>query len=184
MVMRRLVAIALTVPLLAAPAFATTMVALDTPDLYRAADAVALVRIGDVHAEQTGGHVTTFADLEVAEAFKGATAGAHVRALSPGGTVGHIGSQVGGAPTLVSGTTCVVFLEKVAPDVYRFVGLEQGKLDVTTSDAGMAGVRRNHTAALLRRTPTGELRPSAPLPEVEPLDAYLHELRVLAEGAR
>jgi hypothetical protein len=170
--------------LAAGSAQATTILSRTTDQLFHDADIVATVDVGDVHAEQVGGHITTHATLVVTEAFKGATRAVTLHVVLPGGVVGRWGQHVEGAPTLVSGEHCVVFLHQ-SRSLLQFVGLEQGKLTITADPAKPSAsvIRRTAGARFVERGADGLLHEATLPPETEPLEPYLQHLRNLG-GAR
>lgn len=128
-------AIALAV---AAPAFATTMLKQELPELTKDSDAVVRGKVTRVESHWTADHrrIVTEIDVAVAETLKGAP-GEKVTIVQPGGVVGDIGQRVDGMAQFKEGEECVLFLEKRGPS-YSVVGMSQGKLNVARSSDGTA----------------------------------------------
>src|SRR6516164_1438367 len=96
--------------LLALPALATTLVAMDVGALARASRCVVRVRVGSVSALRSeAGRITTVVELERLETWSGPDLPA-LRMLIPGGVVGDLGQRVEGAPAFVPGEEVVLFL--------------------------------------------------------------------------
>jgi len=171
----------------AVPAPATTMLAADTPDLVRLADAVAVADVVEVRSERTGGTVVTRVELRVSRSVKGLREGETVEVLVPGGEADGWVQKVQGAPEPHAGEAAVVFLERTGGRGWRFLLLEQGHLRVD-ADASVPGgwaVLRARSARLVRPGPGGALEPAPALPAKEPLEPYLRRLDALArEGSR
>ncbi len=119
--------------LLCAPAFATTLVALDVEGLTRLSDVVVRAQVLESQARVTkdGARIVTDTELEVLEALKGAPARRLV-AMQPGGVVGEIGQKVDATARFEPGEEVVVFLERRG-DRYTVAGMLQGKWRVERS---------------------------------------------------
>jgi hypothetical protein len=165
----------------ALPAWATTIVSRSTEQMFHDAQVVAVAQVRDVRTERQGGRIVTHAILELSESFKGPGAGKRVEVLVPGGVVGEWAQRVEGAPVLAIGERCVVFLSAGGGGLYRFTGLEQGKLTVEGASPNQLMLRRTVTARWV--DPSGLHEAAAP-PLTEPLKPYLDALRKLAGGAR
>ena len=127
----RLVVTCLIAPLLALPstARATVAVIATVEDLARTADLVVRGKIGQPRSFWTPeGRIVTESTVESAVALKG-TVAEPVRVRVPGGIVDGIGQRVDGAPRLVHGEECVLFLRR-AGAVHHVVGLGQGKFEI------------------------------------------------------
>jgi hypothetical protein len=172
--------------LAARPVQASTMVALTTPDLVRVASVIAVVEVQSTRTVRAGGRLTTIATLAVTDPIKGAKTNETVQVRIPGGEEGQWAQRVEGAPVLKPGEQCVVFLEPSGRDIYRFVGLEQGRqqIEPDASSSGGLMVRHTTTARLVERGPDGELHEAAPPAATEPLEPYLDRLRTLASPQR
>ncbi len=168
---------------LSVSARATTMVALSTERLVQKADIVAVVQVRGQQTVRAGGRLVTQVRLEVAESFKGTSAGASLQVLTLGGTDGQLGQRVEGAAEFVTGETCVVFLRRVADGVYHVVGMEQGKLSLIADAHGTLQIHRTATAQLVAAV-GGRLEETPPLPLNEPAEPFFAALRRLAGGAR
>src|SRR5262252_1507172 len=124
----------------AAPARASLIVALDAPAMVERADNIAVVDVASVRAAWDAGHerIVTTVDLIVVESWKGAAAPAtRVVVAQPGGTVGDVTMTVFGMPRFSPGERALVFL-RGAPDRARVVGLAQGKRTMRRDAAGAA----------------------------------------------
>jgi hypothetical protein len=161
---------------------ATTMTALPTAHLFQRADIVAVVEVDRVAAVQAGSRVWTRVDAHIGQSFKGASAGAPIEILTPGGEAGKFGHYVEGAATFRPGESCVVFLVRMSNGAYEPVGMEQGKLTIEPAATGGWIVRRTITATIVERAPDGTLRPGQRPAETEPMEGYFAQLRRLAGG--
>src|SRR5438128_10897392 len=87
--------------LLTFPAFATTLIALDVPQMSRASDAIVQGKVAKVEAKMSkdGARITTHVFIEVAESLKGQGA-TTVEVVQPGGEVGDVGQKVAGTARL------------------------------------------------------------------------------------
>src|SRR5262249_30612122 len=132
--------LALLLLLLALPALATTLLAMDVGALARASRCVVRARVGSVSALRSdAGRITTVVELERLETWVGPDAPA-LRMLVPGGVVGGIGQRVEGAPAFVPGQEVVLFLAAHGA-AYQPVGLGQGVWRVDRSSGPVALVR-------------------------------------------
>jgi len=126
--------------LLALPALATTLVAMDVGALARASRCVVRVRVGSVSALRSeAGRITTVVELERLETWSGPDLPA-LRMLIPGGVVGDLGQRVEGAPAFVPGEEVVLFLAAHGP-AFQPVGLGQGVWRVDRSSGPVALAR-------------------------------------------
>jgi hypothetical protein len=124
---------------LTAPAFATTLVALDVPQMSRAAHTIVQGKVQRVEAKMSadGSRITTHVWVEVAESLKGQGAST-VEIVQPGGEVGDVGQKVSGTVHLKVGDEVVGFLERRGPERFMFVGMAQGCYRVERSSDGKA----------------------------------------------
>ncbi len=150
--MRRLAL--LTALITALPAVAATAVPASVEDLARGADAVVRGRTRSVTARWIGKRIFSFAEIEVASAWRG-SAPARVTVVTPGGIVGRFGQRVDGAATFTQGEEVVVFLARAEAGSYRVAGLAQGKFAV---GAGAARPDLAHTHFVSAPLRPGERR--------------------------
>ena len=126
--------------LLALPALATTLVAMDVPALARASRCVVRARVVSVSALRSdAGRITTAVEVERLETWAGPDL-AVLRILVPGGVVGAVGQRVEGAPRFVQGEEVVLFLAAHGP-AFQPVGLGQGVWRVDRSSGPVPLVR-------------------------------------------
>lgn len=160
--------------LVAAPvgASASQVLALDIPDLTRAADQVVVAEVLSSTSAWDGERrrIVTTVELNVAEAWKGAVPGdGRLRIVQPGGTVDGVEMRVHGIPAFSAGERAVVFLR--GGKASTIVGLAQGKRPLRWSAAAKQWmVEVPDLSDLSTVTPGGEpsnLRPVAlPLNEL------------------
>lgn len=116
---------------LAAPAGATSMVALTTAQLVDASDAVIRGTVTEVWTERdSGGTVWTHAQVEVHEVLKGDADLAAVIVDQPGGVWGGSATIVDGVARFSVGEDAVFFLETLGSGHTVPVGMLQGKFTV------------------------------------------------------
>ncbi len=165
---------------LALPARATTLVALSTPELVDAASVVAIVRVRSVEVRRHGKRLETLVRATVERSFKGASDGARLRIVVPGGELEGIGQRVEGAPRISEGERFIAFLEPAGESAMQFVGLEQGHLVLAQHASGEVVIR---TSEAVRIDPlTG--RGAAPLPPVEPAAPLMRSIEERVRGGR
>ncbi len=174
----RLLALAL---LAAAPAAASTFIALTPEELVRDAAAVVEGRVVEVssfwNAERTA--ILTEATLEVDDAVVG-EAPAFVTLRTFGGRVGDYVIEAHGFPRFAVGDRLLVFLEPEREGAHKVLGYLQGQYRIRTDAAGrtMAEPMSDFGARLLRRDGT-----EAPAPKARPLVELKRQLRDLADRA-
>jgi MYXO-CTERM domain-containing protein len=181
---RSIAGVAVAAALLASPALATTVVALDLPALTEASDAVVHAQVEKVESRWSADRTSIVTDvhLTVLEPFKGAPA-ASVVITQPGGVVGRIGQRVEGLASFEPGEELVVFLEARGAR-FATTGLAQGKFLVDRSTLGGPPVVRQAQAhALFLDAATA--RPMLLLPLVLPLDALRAQVKAAVDtGAK
>jgi hypothetical protein len=164
--------------LLAPPARASLVVALDMPTMVQRADHIAVVDVGKISMawDETHEHIFTTIELSVVETMKGPLKpAAHLALVQPGGTVGDISMKVYGMTPFSTGERALVFL-RGAPDGASVVGMSQGKRAVrrdATTGQWMVHVPDQAGASFVRTTPA-----STPLPIFEMRARPLDELRL------
>lgn len=115
--------------LLAAPADASLVVALDTSELSKRADHIAVADVLSVESAWDEGHhkIHTTIELSVVESWKGgALPASHLTIVQPGGTVGDIAMVVFGLSQFAPGERTLVFL-RGKTSATGVVGMAQGK---------------------------------------------------------
>ncbi|HVE83652.1 MAG TPA: hypothetical protein VND93_12415 [Myxococcales bacterium] len=129
---------------LAGPARGATVLRLTFEELTARADAVVRGRVvgSAARMDQAAGRITTFTEVEVAEALKGAP-GKKLTVRQPGGEVGGIGQSVPGAARFAPGEEVVLFLERVPGDapVYQVLSLSAGKVRLEKKLSTLRAVR-------------------------------------------
>jgi hypothetical protein len=126
--------------LLALPALATTLVAMDVAALTRASRCVVRARVASVSALRSdAGRITTAVEVERLETWAGPDLEV-LRVLVPGGVVGNVGQRVEGAPRFVQGEEVVLFLAAHGP-AFQPVGLAEGVWRVDRSSGSVPIVR-------------------------------------------
>ncbi len=160
--MRRLALVAALI--MAFPAEAAVAVPASVEALARGADAVVRGRTRSVTARWIGKRIFSFAEIDVASAWRG-RAPARVTVVTPGGISGRFGQRVDGAAIFTQGEEVVVFLARAEAGNYRVAGLAQGKFAV---GAGMARPDLAHTYVVSAPPRPGERRSEEmPVDELE-----------------
>jgi hypothetical protein len=116
--------------LLARASQASLVLALDTTELTKRADHIAVVDVLSVHSAWDQAHkkIYTSIELSVVESWKGGTQPAqHITVVQPGGTVGDLSMTVFGMSRFTPGERTLVFL-RGKPGAAGVVGMAQGKL--------------------------------------------------------
>jgi hypothetical protein len=145
---------------LGAPAYGTTMMALDLPAMTERAELVVAGRVIETRSAWTPEHDAIYTDvtLLVDRALAGPVrAGEKVVVRREGGSVDGIGMKVYGAPSFTRDEEVVVFLERRGAARY-VVGMAQGKLSLIRDAAGVRRLRRDLSEVAL----THATRPAAP----------------------
>jgi len=112
-----------------APASASVLLALDTAEIVRRADHIAVVDVMSARAawNDKRRRIITTIELSVVERWKGAAAPAsQMTIVQPGGTVGATTMIVFGMPRFIPGERALVFLAGPARHA-TVVGMTQGK---------------------------------------------------------
>jgi hypothetical protein len=115
--------------LLAARADASLVMALDTNELTKRADHIAVADVLSVESAWDAGHhkIYTTIELSVVESWKGgAPPASHLTIVQPGGTVGDVAMVVFGLSQFVPGERTLLFLRGKATAA-GVVGMAQGK---------------------------------------------------------
>jgi hypothetical protein len=124
--------------LAAAPrANASLVIALDTSELAKRADHIAVADVISVQSAWDQAHrkIITTIDLSVVESWKGGTLPAsHLTVVQPGGTVGDVAMVVFGLSQFTPGERTVVFL-RGKPSAAGVVGMAQGKRSMRRDSA-------------------------------------------------
>jgi hypothetical protein len=125
--MRRLIGIALMAAILAAPAFATTVVRLNLEQLVQRADLIVQGQVQSVHCQwdEERHLVFTYISIRVDEPLKGERRQS-VLIRQIGGSVGTIQMSVAGVPQFKSGEMAIVFLKRQDDSTFQVVGMSQG----------------------------------------------------------
>lgn len=148
----------------AAPrAHASLVIALDTSELAKRADHIAVVDVLSVESAWDQAHrkIVTTIDLSVVESWKGGTLPAsHVTVIQPGGTVGDVAMVVFGLSQFTPGERTMVFL-RGKPSSAGVVGMAQGKRSMRRDAAsGQWMVERADHAGLGRVAADGRATPA------------------------
>jgi hypothetical protein len=173
-----LAAVAVSLFLLAAPARASLVLALDLPTMVQRADHVAVVDVVSVKAAWDARHeqILSTIDLIVVESWKGGAASrSHLTVVQLGGTVGDLTQTVHGMTRFFPGERAVVFLAGRA-DHFSVVGMAQGKRQVRRDPATgryLVHAPDRAGATFIRTTPA-----SATSPVFEMRARPLEDLRV------
>lgn len=177
--MKRLVSGVLLLALVAAaPAVASTFLAMDRTSLVRQADAVIQGRVLKVESfwEPTGTVIVTEAMVQVEEVVVGRTPTV-VRVKTIGGEVGGYVIDAHGFPTFTADERVLLFLEEDGEDTLRVTGYQLGQYRLVAGEGGveLAVPALDEGARLL--TADGKL---APAPAAQPLAELKNQIRAEA----
>lgn len=125
------VAVAALIAAVALPALGATVLHLSFEDLAARSHVVvrAQVKGSTARLDRKAGRVSTYTELSVLEAIKGAP-GRKVVVRQPGGEAEGIGQQVAGAARFTVGDEVVLFLERASdePAVFLVLSMNAGKV--------------------------------------------------------
>jgi hypothetical protein len=162
------IAIALMTAILAAPAFATTVVKLDLEQLVQRADLIVQGQVQSVYTQwdEERHLVFTYISIRVDDPLKGERRRS-VLIRQVGGTAGTIQMSVAGVPQFKSGEMALVFLKRQDDSTFQVVGMNQGLYEIVDDFAVS-----NLFGADLFDTKTGEItkpaiRGRAPLEQLK-----------------
>jgi len=148
---------------------ASLVLALDTNELTKRADHIAVADVLSVQSawDQSHKKIFTTIELSVVESWKGGTQPAsHITVVQPGGTVGDIAMTVFGMSHFTPGERTLVFLRGTT-GAAGVVGMAQGKRPMTRDAAsGKWTVGLSNSAGLERVSPTGNKPSTSPATEV------------------
>ena len=147
---------------------ATTMVALDWPQLLTLSTVAGVGEVLSVNVRTTNGRVWTTAEVQFTRPIKGASAGDVVTLFLPGGVDGEIAQRIEGTPQLQPGDRRLFFLAPGPGGRLRIVGLEQGAASVRPDPS-------IHGGWVVQR-PLSSHQLGVPLPQREPLLPLLDRL--------
>jgi hypothetical protein len=172
---------------LAAPAWATLVLALDLPALVKRADQISVVDVVSVKAGWNEDHdrIVTTVDLAVVDCWKGsATPASHLQVVQPGGSADGLTMRVDGLPRFSPGERALVFLRfpRETPGRASVVGMAQGKRAVrreTPTGRWMVSAPERRGADYLQTTPASAAQFGAP---PRPLGDLRSEVRSLVAG--
>jgi len=158
--------------LLARVSQASLVMALDTTELTKRADHIAVADVVSVQSAWDQAHkkIYTTIDLSVVESWKGGMQPAsHITVVQPGGTVGDIAMTVFGMSHFTPGERTLVFL-RGTPTAAGVVGMAQGKrpmLRDAVSGKWTVGVASN---AGLERVPSKSISSPTAVESARSLD--------------
>jgi hypothetical protein len=179
------VLLAVASAVVAPPARASLVVALDLPTMVERADHVAVVDVASVSAAWDAKHerILTTIDLAVVESWKGPMAPAsHIKIVQPGGQVGDITMTVFGISQFTPGERALVFL-RGDPTAASVVGMSQGKRLVrkdATTGRWMVHVPDRQGATFVR--PPAPATPTTTPPVFDTRLRRLDDLRTEVRG--
>jgi uncharacterized protein YndB with AHSA1/START domain len=140
----RLLPAALALLACAAPAFATTVVPMDTRALVARSHDIVIAEVAEVRSRWTADRssIVTDVTLRVTETLKGAAA-AELVLTQPGGEVEGFRYSIEGSPRFVPGEETLLFAWRDRGGVPQVSGLAQGKFEIRRDPAtGARAVRR------------------------------------------
>jgi hypothetical protein len=128
---RNLIGLVLTVAVLAAPAFATTVAKLNLEQLVKRADLIVQGQVQSVYSQWDEDRrlVFTYVSIRVDESIKGGSRQS-ILIRQVGGTAGTIRMSVAGVPEFKSGEMAIVFLKHQDDATFQVVGMSQGLFEI------------------------------------------------------
>jgi len=158
--------------LLAGPARGATVLRLSFEELTERSDAVVRGRVvgSTPKMNAAAGRISTFTEVQVIEAIKGAP-GKRVTVQQPGGVVGGIGQSVAGAAKFAPGEEVVLFLARAPDDasVFQVLGMSAGKVRLEKKLDSLRAVRDLDGIAFV--DPPAPKRPAGQAPAVRVLSS-------------
>jgi hypothetical protein len=159
--------------LLSQVSHASLVLALDTTELTKRADYIAVADVLSVQSawDQSHKKIFTTIELSVVESWKGGTPPAsHITVVQPGGTVGDISMTVFGMSHFTPGERTLVFLRGTT-GAAGVVGMAQGKRPMTLdTGSGKWTVGIASSAGLERVPPKGKTSTSPTIDVPRSLD--------------
>jgi hypothetical protein len=135
--------------LLCLPVGAATLERLSLDDVITKSTAIVRGKILSSYSAFRGPMIYTYYRVQVLEQWKGAPA-LEVDVAVPGGKASGYEQVFSGAPALVAGSECVMFLWTGRAGLTQVIGLSQGLFDVKRTDRGdVVAVRPGTTELLL-----------------------------------
>src|SRR5204862_3265605 len=128
---RNLIVTVLLAAILAAPAFATTVVKLDLAQLVQRADMIVEGQVEAVYSQwdERQRLVFTYVSIRVDDPLKGERRQT-VLIRQIGGTAGTIQMSVAGVPQFKRGEMAIVFLKRQDDSTFQVVGMNQGLYEI------------------------------------------------------
>jgi hypothetical protein len=171
--------------LLASPAGASILQALDLDELVGESEQILLGRVVFSESfERPNGNLGTWHRIVIERDIRGNAPGeTEVIVETLGGTVGDLSMRVEGEPSFTVGERVVVFVRDGGPySAFRPVGMGQGVMRVRTEQGVETVTQTREGMMLVRRNARGLLEKSrGALPDRERLEAFLSRVRTLVE---
>ena len=147
--------------LVAVPALATTVIALDLETLSRRASLIVVATPLSARAEPARAMIVTRVVLRIERVVAGrAPLGDELDLLIPGGEYGGVGVRVAGAPRLSPGRRYLLFLQHRGA-VWTVLGMSQGALPIEVDAEGREQVMPAEGLPRLVTPTGGGLEPAA-----------------------
>lgn len=181
-----LVCAAVAVVLLAAPAYASIVVAYDLERLVGESEDVVSARVVRTSSRYLGPQIVTDVELVVDTVGKGGSRdGQTMSFVTLGGSVDGITMRVEGAAYVAPGDEAVFFIARHESGLRIPVGLSQGVMPIR----GRGAARRVHPGGaglvLMRRDSNGRAVPGAAAIDAPmPVDELIDRVRTIAGGVR
>lgn len=178
MLQRRILQVGLAILLMAAPATASTFVAMDQAELVAASDAVIQGEVLEVYSfwNQEGNAVLTEARIAVEEVVAG-QAPAEIVVRTFGGRVGDYVLEAHGFPIFQEGQRLLLFVHQGPDQALRVTGYRLGEYRIARGDRGEMVAMPTLEAGVRLLRADGK---PAPRPEVVPLATLKGQIRSLA----
>lgn len=171
---RKFIQLVMIAALIAAPAFATTVMKMDLSELVSKSDAIVQGTVESVDMRWENQSIYTYTSIRVDEGMKGGPRRA-ILLKHPGGKIGSLHLDIPGMPVFKQGDQVIVFARDRKDGTFDLVGLGQGKYDVVNNFAitNSAGVR-------MLDPQTGQFSEAGPV-DRKPVDSFKAQIRGLVK---
>ncbi|HEY1866501.1 MAG TPA: hypothetical protein VGG55_05460 [Candidatus Acidoferrales bacterium] len=129
-------------------AHGTTLVRMKLEQIAQAADTIVRGRCLGTSSRWDNGAIWTFAEVDVAEALKGAPP-LRIQVRLPGGRVGHLTTKVEDAPRLQPGEEKILFLEQNRTGDYSVTGWVEGAFRIRKNPNGEETVTQDSSDVMV-----------------------------------
>jgi len=171
-----IVALALLVTTIAS---ALTVAAIGLDQLTAESDLIIHCRALSSHSQWEDQNIYTYTNVQVLETLKG-TVGGEVMVKQPGGTVGDIGAEIDGAPSLHDGEELVLFLREWEGN-YWIHSIVLGKFSVIRTGASPVALNDLNNIGLIDPANGREITDPASKRNAIDLPAFFRDIRSITQ---